>query len=682
MWWGLLFDLLSTGPPHNFKIRRAMFNTIMTEEQLEDLVVYYSAQDAFTFDVETMGDHRGDPRQNQVVWIALATEGRVDVIPMGHPNGEYLRTEYPLLPSAQDRMIKGLPIRPADYSKDERKATKIFGPAPEQLTPGEVFKALKPLFFSDKLKIGHNLKFDLQSVTKYLGALPARPYACTLNAAFVINTRNYRNLGLDDCLDREFGYKMVKGVGKEIESHTFEEVATYAALDAEWTWKLWNKYSGQLDADNLRGVFNLEMDVLEVISTMELRGADIDVEGLKDLKTDLELQLETTKATIYKLAGKAFNINSIPEKQKLLFSSKKDGGRGLRPKVLTPKGIQRSENGESLQISDFSVSEPALKTFEGKDALVDALLNYSDLNKLLTTYVIPYLGGDITRTTAGKAKTVAKKSLLLKGRIHTDFIQYGAETGRFSSRNPNLQNVPAPHTPNGKAIRNLFVAPEDYSLVVADYSQIEPRVIASFSQDRIMCNAYLNGEDIYTTVGDTMGVDRKAGKQLVLSLAYGVGPEKIATSIGCSTSEARELLDNFAAKFPAVGRYKRQVINESRRRGPVPYALTYLNRRRYLPDLRSNAIRDRARAERQAFNTVIQGSSADLIKLAMIRAHKMIPDEANLILTIHDELVTVTPTKLVEETQAAIREAMEGIKALQIPLLADVKVVSRWGEAK
>jgi DNA polymerase-1 len=415
---------------------------------------------------------------------------------------------------------------------------------------------------------------------------------------------------------------------------------------------------------------------------MELRGADIEVAELEKLKDNLELQLEVTKGDIYKLAGKAFNINSIPEKQKLLFSSKKEGGRGLRPKVLTPAGEKRMESGTPSTVSDYSVSEPALRMFAGKDALVDAFLNYSDLNKLLTTYVIPYLGGDITRTLLGKSKTVAKKSLLLDGRIHTDFIQYGAETGRFSSRNPNLQNVPAPHTVNGKAIRNLFVAPEGHSLVVADYSQIEPRVIASFSQDRIMCGAYLNGEDIYTTVGNTMGVDRKAGKQLVLSLAYGVGPDKVAASIGCSVPEARELLDSFVAKFPAVARYKKQVVNESRRRGPIPYALTYMNRRRYLPELRSSLVWERSRAERQAFNTVIQGSAADLIKLAMIRAHKLIPEGSSLILTIHDELVTVSPDHLIGETEAAIREAMEGINALSIPLLADVKTVTRWGEAK
>jgi DNA polymerase-1 len=310
------------------------------------------------------------------------------------------------------------------------------------------------------------------------------------------------------------------------------------------------------------------------------------------------------------------------------------------------------------------------------------MLNYSDLNKLLTTYVIPYMGGDITRTLLGKSKIVAKKSLLLKGRIHTDFIQYGAETGRFSSRNPNLQNVPNASSDNGKAIRNLFVAPEGSKLVVADYSQIEPRVLASFSGDRIMCTSYLDGVDIYVTIGNIVGVDRSAAKTLVLAMMYGVGPDKIAESIGVSVYEARNLLDAFMAKFPSVAKYKKQVISDSRKRGPVPYALTYLKRRRYIPDLRSNVMWQRSRAERQAFNTVIQGSSADLIKLAMIRAHKLIPAESSLILTIHDELVTVTPDHLAEETAAAIREAMEGIKALNIPMIADVKTVQRWGEAK
>ena len=657
-------------------------NLITTDEQLSELVAYYLKQDAFCFDVETMGDHRGDPRQNQVVWIAMSTNGRVDVIPMGHPNGEYIRTEFPLLPSAQDRLIKGLPIRLIDYSKDERKATKIFTEAPEQLTRGEVFKALKPLFFSDLLKIGHNLKFDIQSVAKYIGGLPSKPYACTLNAAFILNSANSHQLGLDDCLKREFNYNMVKGVGAEIEAHTFDDVATYAALDAEWTWNLWNKYSPRLDIDGVQGVFNLEMDVLHVITKMELHGANIDVEALKILKADLELQLETTKATIYRLAGKAFNINSVPEKQKLLYSAKKDGGRGLRPKILTPKGVTNRESGLAPVISDYSVSEPAIKRHQGKDALVDALLNYSELNKLMTTYVIPYLGGDITRTTSGKSKVIAKKALILNGRIHTDFIQYGTDTGRFSSRNPNLQNVPNPRTKNGKAIRNLFIAPEGYQLVVADYSQIEPRILSSFSGDRALCQNYIDGVDIYTTIGDTVGIDRSGAKTLVLGIMYGIGAEKIAVQIGVTETEAHTLLDNFARKFPSVEKYKRQVVSQCRRRGPIPYALTYLNRRRYLPNLLSNEKGKRAGAERQAFNTVIQGSAADLIKLAMVRADSMLPEGAAMILTIHDELVTIAPKEIIEETAAAIREAMEGITALNIPMIADVKIVNRWGEAK
>jgi DNA polymerase-1 len=179
-----------------------------------------------------------------------------------------------------------------------------------------------------------------------------------------------------------------------------------------------------------------------------------------------------------------------------------------------------------------------------------------------------------------------------------------------------------------------------------------------------------------------MGVDRKAGKVLVLSLAYGVGPDKIASEIGCSLTEARNLLDAFSHKFPSVNLYKKRVISECRRKTPMPYATTLLHRKRYLPDLRSKEQWKRSRAERQAFNTVIQGSAADLIKVAMVRARNLIPAEANLILTVHDELVTISPHHLADETAEAIREAMEGVNALKIPMLADVKIVSRWGEAK
>ena len=214
---------------------------------------------------------------------------------------------------------------------------------------------------------------------------------------------------------------------------------------------------------------------------------------------------------------------------------------------------------------------------------------------------------------------------------------------------------------------------------MADYSQIEPRVIAAMSKDPIMMDNYLTGGDIYTTVGNTMGVDRKAGKVLVLAMAYGVGPDKIAKSIGCTVQEARKLLTDFSDKFSSVNEYRTLVIGVARNLG---YVTTLLKRRRYLPDINSRVVGFRASAERQAFNTRIQGSAADIIKLAMVRAHNLIPKESKLILTVHDELVTLTPDHLVDQTQEAIREAMEDLKIIPIPLVADISVVQRWGDAK
>lgn len=659
-------------------------NIITTAEQLAEMVDHYLAQDAFAFDVETVGPRRGMTPVNEVLWITLATHGRCDVIPMGHPNGEFIEEVFPLTGMGETRKAKGLPLRPSDYSRDSKKATKVFGPAPEQLFPAEVFKALEPLMFNENiLTVGHNLVFDITSIAKYYGGrIPSGPYFDTMIASFVSDNRNKNNCGLDACLKREFGYEMVKGVGKEVEAYDFNTVAKYAYLDSKYTFLLWKALVPKLEAADLTRVMNLEMDVLAVLCDMKLTGATIDIESLKELKADLEAKVEEATANIWKIAGREFNINSNPEKQALLYGPKEEGGRGLKAKVLTPKGIQKDKAGQALELSDYSVSADALEAYRDKDPLVTAMLEYADYNKLLSTYVIPYLGGEIERTTAGKTRTETKETMLINGRIHGDFVQHGAETGRFSSRNPNLQNVPAPHTPHGKAIRNLFVAPPGHKLVVADYSQIEPRVIASFSEDPIMMDNYLTGKDIYTTVGNTMGVDRKAGKVLVLAMAYGVGPDKISKSIGCTITEARDLLDRFGTQFSSVAKYRVKVLGATRAGKPVPYVQTLTGRRRYLPEIMSRDQGTRAQAERQAFNTKIQGSAADIIKIAMVRAHQMLPKEAKIILTVHDEMVLTTPADMAEETAEILRQAMEDIHVLKVPLIADVKIVDKWGEAK
>ena len=665
-------------------------NVITTVEQLQEFVEYYSTVDAFAFDVETIGDDRLYPVINDVCWISFATEGRTDVIPMGHPNGELIGHDKPLLLAGQRRVTDGKEVLDSHYSKDERKWIAKFDEAPPQLTPRQVFDAIEPLMFSDKLKIAHNAKFDLKSIAKYYGGLvPNKPFFDTLTAQFIINNLNKNNLNLKDSVKRELHVEMEKGVGENVALHSFSSVATYSGIDAELTWKLYQALLPRI-VGGLTRVWKLEMDVLRALCDMELTGAYIDTQTLETLAEQISEDKENAKAKAFKIAGEAFAINSVPAKQKLLFAAEDSSKPRLTPNpkfknVLTPKGVDAQRSGQTITSAHFSVSAEALEYYRGKDELVDALLEYQDLNKLMTTYVTPYAGGTVERETNGKKTSTERKSLLINGRAHTNFKSHGAETGRFSSSEPNLQNIPSSGD-YGKLIRNLFVAPPGHKLVVADYSQIEPRVIASFSDDTLLVDNYLEGKDIYTTIGDTMGVDRKAGKVLVLAISYGVGPDKIASSIGCSVSEARQLLRDFEAKFSSIAKYKGKIVRMAKQSGPIPFVETLFGRRRYIPDLLQRDPGLLARAERQAFNTLIQGSAADIMKLALVRAHSCFIDEPNInvILTVHDELVTITPEDRADEVAEAIRLSMEGIKLKEItvPLIADVKIVDKWGEAK
>ena len=665
-------------------------NIITTKKQLEELVEFYSKVDGFAFDVETVGENRIQPVVNDVLWLSLATEGRTDVIPMGHPNGDFLRWDKELLLSGQKKVAAGKELKETDYSKNQAKWTPVFDAPPEQLLPGDVFKALKPLFFSDQLKVGHNIKFDLKSIAKYYrGVVPKKPFFDTLMAAFVIDNRNRGKLGLKDCAEKYLKIKVEKGIGAMVEVHSFSEVAHYSGFDSEVTWKLYKELAPKLTG-SLARVWGLEMDIVGALCDMELAGATVDVEELTNLKKRLEIDIDAAVARAYRLAGKPFPMNSVQEKQKLLFSPKEEGGRGIKPNLkvkiaLTTKGQDMLAARLPLTINQYSVSSEALEFYRSKDELVDAILEYQDLNKLMTTYVMPYLGGDIVRTNAGKSRIIEKKSLLINGKVHTSFKSHGAETGRFSSSDPNLQNIPSSGQ-YGKLIRNLFVAPDGYKLVVADYSQIEPRIVASFSNDPIMMDNYLNGKDIYTTIGDTVGLDRKAGKVLVLAMTYGVGPDKIASSLGLTVDAARKLLNDFTDRFNAIAKYKAKVTRLASQQSPTPFVETVFGRRRYIPDLKSTDKGLRSRADRQAFNTVIQGSAADLMKLAIVRAHSCFIDEpdVNVVLTVHDELVTVAREDLAEETAEAIRLSMEGIHLpeMTVPLIADVKIVDKWGEAK
>jgi DNA polymerase I-like protein with 3'-5' exonuclease and polymerase domains len=665
-------------------------NIITTAEQLQEFVAFYSKVDAFAWDTETIGEDRLYPVINDVCWISFATEGRTDVIPMGHPNGEFDHWEKPLMLAGTRRLAEGKPLLDSHYSKDMKKWIAKFGEAPAQLTPRQVFDAIEPVMFGPALKIAHNAKFDLKSVAKYYkGRVPNKPHFDTLMAAFIVNNLNKFDLGLAACVKREIGIIVEKGVGENVALHSFSDVAKYSGIDAEVTWQLYKSLAPKITG-NLQKVWKLEMDVLSALCDMELTGAYIDQAHLKTLAIEIEKGKMDAEARCYKEAGKAFALNSVPAKQRLLFTAED----GAKPRIvpnpkfkaaLTPKGLEASREGRELNETHYSVSAEALEYYRGKDELVNAILEYQDLNKLMTTYVTPYTGGEVKRTTNGKEKITQKASLLINGRVHTNFKAHGAETGRFSSSEPNLQNIPSSGD-YGKLVRNLFVAPPGHKLVVADYSQIEPRVIASFSQDPRLVNNYLEGGDIYTTIGDTMGVDRKAGKVLVLAISYGVGPDKIAASIGCSLKEAKDLLNRFEKEFSSITKYKDKVIRLAKQSGPIPFVETMFGRRRYIPELKSQDFAMLSRAERQAFNTMIQGSAADIMKLALVRAHSCFLEEpdVNVVLTVHDELVTICPEDKAEEVADAIRVSMEGIKVkgLTVPLIAEVYVVDKWGEAK
>jgi len=666
-------------------------NIITTHEQLQEFVAHYSKVKAFAFDVETIGENRLYPVINDVCWISFATDGRTDVIPMGHPNGELEGYDKPLLLAGQRRLAEGKTLTDAHYSKSESKWTPKFGEAPSQLTPREVFDAIEPILFGKALKVAHNAKFDLKSVAKYYGGkIPSKPYFDTLMASFVVNNLNKFDLGLAACVKRELNIDVAKGIGENVALYSFSDVAKYSGIDAEVTWKLYKALEPKING-NLKIVWKLEMDVLAALSDMELAGAYIDQHALEVLAEEIEKGKLAAEARCYQIAGKAFSINSVPAKQLLLFTPQEEGKKPrIIPNtkfkgVLTPKGQEAFKAGETLNETHYSVSAEALEFYRGKDEMVDALLEYQDLNKLMTTYVTPYTGGEVKRTLNGKVKIEQRKSLLINGRVHTNFKSHGAETGRLSSSEPNLQNIPSSGE-YGKLVRNLFVAPPGYKLVVADYSQIEPRIIAAFSQDPVLMENYLTGGDVYTTIGNTMGVDRKAGKVLVLAISYGVGPDKIAASVGCTIPEAKKLLNDFEQKFSSIAKYKSKVVRLAKQSGPVPFVETMFGRRRYIPELKSTDFSQLGRAERQAFNTVIQGSAADLMKLALVRAHSCFVDEkdVNIILTVHDELVTLTPADKAEDVAQAIKQSMEGIKLKQIgvPLIAEVYVVDKWGEAK
>ena len=532
---------------------------------------------------------------------------------------------------------------------------------PEQLEFKAVCEKLKPILEDKSIKkCGHNIKYDLIVMSNEGIALDGVDFD-TMIASYLLNPSS-RGHGLDALTMEYFGhknltYKEMTGTGsKEI---GFDEVEVdrateYAAEDSDMTWRLKGKLQPQLKDSTLKLYKEIELPLLEVLAEIELNGVYVDRKHLKELSSKIDKQLLHLEKDIYVLADEEFNINSPKQLSVILFE-----------KLKLPV-VKKTKTGYSTDVS-------VLEQLAVEHKLPEQVLSYRQLAKLKSTYV-DALPGEIFKNT---------------GRVHTSFNQTVAATGRLSSSNPNLQNIPI-RSDMGKEIRKAFTAEGDNMLLSADYSQIELRILAHLSKDKALKNAFDKGEDVHArTAADIFGssldqVDensRRMAKAVNFGIIYGLSAFGLSRQLKISRKDAQDFIDQYFSLYSNVKDFMDNTIAEARECG---YTLTMFNRRRYLPDLKSDNRQVRESAERIAINSPIQGSAADLIKVAMIRLSrnlKKIKLNSKMILQVHDELLFECPVQEKKEIESLVRKEMEGACTLSVPLVVDIGWGKNWNEA-
>jgi len=678
---------------------------VSTIEEIHEIIEVVSKVGAFTFDVETMGNVERhpdvvewidkewkehvltlkapsedikarakeivtarwkntlalDPLRNSVFWIGIATTGRSWAIPMGHPNGEVIipeeRGDGSTIPppgyrkftaSGKESMAKGRYFKPA-----------VFSPAPPQLSCTEVFDALKPLFFSDMVKIGHNVKFDARSIRKYYGGeLPPGPYLDTMIMQHVVN-ENLSEYSLTGLIAHNFeghnAYYQDGKLGSIITEVPFSKATKYVHLDVRWTWAIYKHLWVKIcSVPELLSCLRQDMEVLRVLMEMEDEGIPVNKRSMTTLGKTLEKRLNEIFLGMMDYAPPGFNPDSSKHKQELLFNKKKEGGLGLKPVKTTPGG-------------NASVDEESLHKLETKHPVIPLLIEWSETKKLATTYVDGLL------------------PKLVNQRLHPSFHLHRTATGRLSSSNPNLQNIP-----RDSSVRGLFVAPKGYQLLVADYDQIELRVMCMFSHDPKMSEFFLTGADIHSgaaalvlgkDVSEVTPDERQLGKGVNFLTAYGGGSQKLARTTGIDEEHAKYVIDQYYRQFSGITKWKQEVIGRGKAFG---YVSTMSGRRRHLPDLKATDRMLSSRAERQAVNAVVQGSAADICKKAMIDVYDAFKEhDARMLVQVHDELVVLVKDEDVDAMLPLLISAMgDGVVYEGIPLRVSCHSASSWAEAK
>jgi len=541
-----------------------------------------------------------------------------------------------------------------------------------QLPLDAVVRALTPILTHSKTpKVGHNIGYDYTVLKRH--GLTISPVAFDTMLAEWVTDPGSRNLGLKGLAFVRLGVEMTEikeliGSGKKqitFDQVPLESAAAYAVADVDMTLRLLPMLKAELKEKGLLRLFeDVEMPFITVLAEMEMAGVMIDPDFLAGMSKDLDKQLKALEKKIYKAVGYEFNINSTQQLGKALFEDLK-----LEP----PDKSRKTATGK------YSTAADVLEEMRDSHAVVGHILEHRELSKLKGTYVdaLPEAVNPET------------------GRIHTSFNQAGSVTGRVASSNPNLQNIPI-RTELGRQVRRAFVAPRGRRLVAADYSQIELRLAAHFAKDKFWMEAFANGEDIHAaTASAVFGAplekvtkeQRRNAKAINFGLLYGMGAFSLARSTGLTLGEAEEFIAKYFAQLPGVKKYLDDTKKKALTEGLTE---TLLGRRRYFPILtRPGLTREdhmlRARAEREAVNAPVQGSAADIIKLAMLKLAKELPRQipgAQMLLQVHDELVFECEAGDVEKVAKLARTIMEGAFKLDVPLAVDVRAGKNWDEMK
>lgn len=549
------------------------------------------------------------------------------------------------------------------FSVEEKKAFYVAVPAnyEEALKIVQIFK---PLYESDKImKIGQNIKYDYEVLSRYGVTLQGKMFD-TMIAHYLIQPELHHNM--DYMAETLLGYQTIhieellgpKGKKqKNMRDLSPTDIYEYAAEDADITLRLKNVLEPRLKELGVEELFwNIEMPLVRVLADMELNGVCLDTEALQDTSKIFTERMKQYEQEIYKEAGEEFNISSPKQVGDILFGK-----------------MQIMDKPKKTKTGQYVTSEEVLQSLENKSPIVRNILNYRGMKKLLSTYIdaLPKLINPRT------------------GHIHTSFNQALTATGRLSSSDPNLQNIPV-RTDDGKEIRKCFIPEEGCLFFSADYSQIELRIMAHLSEDENMMEAFREGHDIHrATAAKIWHVDidkvtdaqRKKAKQANFGIIYGITTYGLAQRMDIPNSEAKELIEGYFRTFPKVQAYMEHAKEEARAKG---YAETLFHRRRYLADINSRNATVRGFAERNAINAPIQGTEADIIKVAMVRIWERFKKEgirSKMILQVHDELnFSVFPEER-EQVERIVIEEMQNAYPLNVPLIADAGWGKNWLEA-